>query len=73
MELKHAHAILQNLGAEGPDGFLREEAFAARELARAAAVAAAPLVQCECARVHAGAGWPPNRPHPINTKEDITY
>jgi sugar phosphate isomerase/epimerase len=33
---------------------------AARELARA--TAAAPLVQCECVRVHAGAGWPLNRP-----------
>jgi hypothetical protein len=60
IELEHAHAILRKLEAEGPDGFLREEASAARELARAAA--AAPLVQCECVRVHAGAGWPLNRP-----------
>ncbi len=51
---------MRKLGAEGPDGFLREEAFAARELARAAV--ATPLVQCECVRVHAGAGWPLNRP-----------
>jgi hypothetical protein len=42
IELEHAHAILRKLEAEGPDGFLREEASAARELARAAA--AAPLV-----------------------------
>jgi hypothetical protein len=65
MELEHAHAILRKLGAEGPDGFLREEASAARELARPAAAAAAPLVQCECVRVHAGAGWPLNRPQPV--------
>ncbi len=56
------HAIMRKLGAEGPDGFLKEEASAARELARAAAIAAAPLVQCECVRVHTGAGWPLNRP-----------
>ncbi len=62
MELEHAHAILWKLGAESPHGFLREEASAARELVRAAAAAAAPLVQCECVRVHAGAGWPLNRP-----------
>ncbi len=73
MELEHVHAILRKMGAEGPDGFLREEVSAARELARAAAAAAAPLVQCECAHVHASAGWPPNQPHPINTKENITY
>jgi hypothetical protein len=42
IELEHAHAILRKLEAEGADGFLREEASAARELARAAA--AAPLV-----------------------------
>jgi hypothetical protein len=54
------HAILRKLEAEGANGFLKEEASAARELARAAA--AAPLVQCECVRVHAGAGWPLNRP-----------
>ncbi|CAM6021677.1 unnamed protein product [Sphagnum balticum] len=42
IELEHAHTILRKLEAEGPDGFLREEASAARELARAAA--AAPLV-----------------------------
>jgi hypothetical protein len=40
MELKHADAILRKLGAEGPDGFLREEEFAARELMRAAAAVA---------------------------------
>jgi hypothetical protein len=62
MELEHVHAILRKLGAEGPDGFLREEASAARELATAAATAAGPLVQCECVRVHAGARWPLNRP-----------
>ncbi len=62
MELEHAHAILRKLGAEGPDGFLREEASVARELARATAVVVAPLVQCECVRVHAGVGWPLNRP-----------
>ncbi len=60
VELEHAQAILRKPEAEGPDGFLREEASAARELARAAA--AAPLVQCECVRVQAGAGWPLNRP-----------
>jgi hypothetical protein len=38
----------------------REEASPARELSRAAA--AAPLVQCECVRMHAGVGWPLNRP-----------
>jgi hypothetical protein len=54
------HAILRKLGAERPNGFLREETSVARELARAPA--AAPLVQCECVRVHAGAGWPLNRP-----------
>jgi hypothetical protein len=53
MELEHAHAILRKLGAKGQDGFLREEAFTARELARVPT--AAPLVQCECVRVHAGA------------------
>jgi hypothetical protein len=42
IELEHAHAILRKLEAEGLDGFLREEASAARELARAAAEA--PLV-----------------------------
>jgi len=62
MDLEHVHAILRKLGAEGLDGFLRKEASAARELARAAAAAAAPLVQCECFRVHAGARWPLNRP-----------
>ncbi|CAM6008426.1 unnamed protein product [Sphagnum balticum] len=72
MELEHVHEILRKLGAKGPDGFLREEASVARELMRATATAAAPLVQCECARVHVRAGWPPNRPHPINAKEDIT-
>ncbi len=35
MELEHAHAILRKLGAEGPDGFLKEEASVAWELARA--------------------------------------
>ncbi len=60
MELEHAHGILRKVGAEGPDGFLREKASAARELARAAA--AATFVQCECVCVHAGAGWPLNRP-----------
>ncbi len=60
--IEHAHAILRKLGAEGPDGFLREEASAARELARGTAAAAAPVMQCECVRVHAGAGWPFNRP-----------
>ncbi|CAK9272785.1 unnamed protein product [Sphagnum jensenii] len=62
MELEHMHAILRKLGAEGPDGFLREEVSAARELARATTAAATPLMQCECVRVHTGAGWPLNRP-----------
>jgi hypothetical protein len=62
MEFKHAHAILRKLGVEGPDGFLREEASTAWELARAIAIAVAPLVQCECVRMHAGVGWLLNRP-----------
>jgi hypothetical protein len=62
MELEHAHVILQKLGTEGLDGSLREETSIARELARAAMATAAPLVQCECVHMHAGAGWPFNRP-----------
>ncbi len=44
MELEHAYAILRKLGVEGSDGFLREEVSVVRELARAAAIAMAPLV-----------------------------
>jgi hypothetical protein len=44
------HAILQKLAAVCPDGFLREEASIARELAKVAAVVAPPLVHCECVR-----------------------
>jgi hypothetical protein len=50
MELEHVHAILRKLAAVRPDEFLREEASVARELARAAAVVATPLVHCECVR-----------------------
>jgi hypothetical protein len=62
MELEHAHVILQKLGTEGPYGFLREEVSIARELARAVAAIVAPFVQCECVRMHTGAGWPLNHP-----------
>ncbi len=54
--LTHGHAILRKLGVEG---FMKEEAPTARELV--SAIATAPLMQCECVRVHAGAGWPLNR------------
>jgi len=50
MELEHAHVILRKLAAVRPDGFLREEASVAQELARVATTAAAPLVHCECVR-----------------------
>jgi len=50
MELEHAHAILRKLVAVRSDGFLKEEASVARELARAVAAAAAPLVHYECVR-----------------------
>jgi hypothetical protein len=48
MELEHAHAILRKLAAIRSDGFLREEASVARELVRATAGAAPPLMHCEC-------------------------
>jgi hypothetical protein len=54
MEFEHAHAILRKLAAVPSDGFLRKEASVVRELARAAAAAATPLVHCECVRYARG-------------------
>ncbi len=63
IELEHAHAILRKLEAEGPDGFLRKEASAARELARAAAVAPPCRVNVSaCTRVRYGLSTARARP-----------